>query len=64
VFSISIALLGGVIWSKWGYQMVFVLGAGIALVNLVSVQFMRLPGANTGQRAVEPPERIASSAGA
>lgn len=43
VFSIAIALLGGVIWAKWGYQMVFVLGAAIALVNLVSVQFIRIP---------------------
>jgi predicted MFS family arabinose efflux permease len=41
VFSIAIALIGGVIWTQCGYQMVFVLGAGIALVNLVSVQFIK-----------------------
>ena len=64
VFSITIALLGGVIWSKWGYQMVFVLGAGIALVNLVSVQFMRIPETNADQLAAKPPNRIVSSAGA
>jgi predicted MFS family arabinose efflux permease len=64
VFSITIALLGGVIWSEWGYQMVFVLGAGIALVNLVSVQFIRTPKATTDQHTAEPPRRIASSAGA
>ncbi len=51
VFSITIALLGGVIWSKWGYEMVFVMGAGIALVNLVSVQFINsLKDAPTGPR--------------
>jgi predicted MFS family arabinose efflux permease len=64
VFSITIALLGGLIWSKWGYQMVFVLGAGIALVNLVSVQFIRIPESTANQRAAQPPDPIASSAGA
>jgi len=64
VFSITIALLGGVIWSKWGYQMVFVLGAGIALVNFVSVQFIRIPEPHTEQHAAETPNRIASPAGA
>jgi predicted MFS family arabinose efflux permease len=43
VFSITIALVGGVIWARWGYQLVFVLGAGVALVNLVSAQFIRIP---------------------
>jgi predicted MFS family arabinose efflux permease len=62
VFSITIALVGGVIWTKWGYQMVFVLGAGIALVNLVSVQFIRIPEANTGFLAAALPERFISPA--
>jgi predicted MFS family arabinose efflux permease len=43
IFSISIALLGGVIWSKWGYQVVFLFGAGIAVVNLVSALFIKIP---------------------
>jgi predicted MFS family arabinose efflux permease len=63
VFSITIALLGGVIWSKWGYQMVFVLGAGIALVNFVSVQFIHLPEANAKPHTADSPNRIASPAG-
>jgi predicted MFS family arabinose efflux permease len=46
VFSISIALIGGIVWTHWGYQMVFILGAGIALGNLVSVQFIRMPRIN------------------
>ncbi len=42
-FSITIALLGGIIWAKWGYRTVFMCGAGIALVNLVSARFIRIP---------------------
>jgi predicted MFS family arabinose efflux permease len=44
VFSITVALLGGVVWAAWGYQAVFVAGAGIALVNLASARFIRVPG--------------------
>jgi predicted MFS family arabinose efflux permease len=36
VFSISVALIGGFIWVKWGYQYVFLLGAIIAVVNTFS----------------------------
>lgn len=36
IFSISVALAGGVIWVKWGYQYVFLLGAAIALLNFFS----------------------------
>lgn len=36
VFSISVALLGGFIWIKWGYQYVFLMGAVIAIVNTFS----------------------------
>lgn len=36
VFSISVALLGGLIWIKWGYQYVFLLGAAIAALNFFS----------------------------
>jgi predicted MFS family arabinose efflux permease len=45
IFSISIALTGGVIWAKWGYQMVFLAGSAIALVNLVSAFFITTPAA-------------------
>ena len=44
IFSITVALTGGIIWAKWGYQKVFLLGAGIAVVNLISVQFIRIKG--------------------
>ncbi|MFZ2419145.1 MAG: MFS transporter [Smithellaceae bacterium] len=36
IFSISVALLGGLIWVKWGYQYVFLLGAAIAVLNFFS----------------------------
>ncbi len=43
IFSITVALIGGLIWSKFGYQSVFLLGAGIAAVNLISAFFITLP---------------------
>lgn len=43
VFSISVALLGGLLWSMVGYQAVFMLGCGIAVVNLLSASRIRLP---------------------
>jgi len=45
VFSISIALAGGIIWSKWGYQTVFIGGVIIALINLISASFIKTPAA-------------------
>jgi predicted MFS family arabinose efflux permease len=44
IFSIAIALAGGLIWATWGYQMVFLGGAVIAVVNLISAFFIKLPG--------------------
>lgn len=35
-FSITLALLGGVIWIEWGYQYVFLLGVIIAMINTFS----------------------------
>jgi predicted MFS family arabinose efflux permease len=45
VFSISIALIAGTIWSAFGYQYVFLLGAVIAGANLVAALRINLPGA-------------------
>lgn len=44
IFSISIALISGLIWAKLGYQYVFLLGAVIAVVNLISASRIRIPG--------------------
>jgi predicted MFS family arabinose efflux permease len=46
-FSISIALIGGLIWSKFGYQYVFLLGVFIALANLVAATKIRIPSPGT-----------------
>jgi len=52
LFSISIALLGGVLWNSFGYSVVFLMGGGIALLNLISARFIRIP--------IEPPRSMAS----
>jgi predicted MFS family arabinose efflux permease len=44
-FSIVIALTGGVMWARFGFQAVFLFGGGIAVLNLVSAFFIRVPGA-------------------
>ena len=36
IFSISVALVGGLIWVTWGYQFVFLMGAVIAVINFFS----------------------------
>jgi predicted MFS family arabinose efflux permease len=43
VFSISIALLGGVIWNAFGYQYVFMMGVVIAAINIFAASSIRLP---------------------
>jgi len=40
-FSISVAIIGGFIWIKWGYQYVFLLGAIIAVINFFSALRVR-----------------------
>jgi predicted MFS family arabinose efflux permease len=43
IFSISAALVGGLIWSTFGFQYVFLMGAGIALINLFAALRVRIP---------------------
>lgn len=43
VFSISVALLGGAIWNAWGYQYVFLMGVGIAILNFFAAIRVRVP---------------------
>lgn len=43
VFSITIALFGGIIWNAIGYQAVFLIGALIAVINLLSVRCIKTP---------------------
>jgi predicted MFS family arabinose efflux permease len=44
VFSISLALLGGVIWKAFGFQYVFLLGIVIAALSFVAAGRVRVPG--------------------
>jgi predicted MFS family arabinose efflux permease len=44
IFSISIALLGGVIWNVFGFQYVFLLGILIAALSFVASSAIRIPG--------------------
>ena len=43
LFSICIALLGGVIWSAFGYQYVFLAGTVIAALNFIFAARIRIP---------------------
>jgi predicted MFS family arabinose efflux permease len=43
IFSISIALLGGLIWNAFGFQYVFALGAVIAVINFFAAMQIRIP---------------------
>ncbi len=43
IFSIAIALLGGLIWNKFGFQYVFLMGVGIAILNFFAARQIRLP---------------------
>ena len=42
-FSMLVALLGGLIWNAFGFQYVFLLGVGIALINFVVAMQVRVP---------------------
>lgn len=43
VFSITIALIGGLIWNTFGFQWVFVMGALVSLVNFFAASRIRIP---------------------
>ena len=45
VFSISAALLGGLIWNAFGFQYVFLMGVVIAFISLVLALQVRIPEA-------------------
>ena len=42
VFSITAALVGGVIWNAFGFQYVFLMGAGLAVINFFTALRVRL----------------------
>ena len=43
VFSMTVALLGGLIWNRFGFQYVFLLGAFIAFGNFLAAMQVRVP---------------------
>jgi predicted MFS family arabinose efflux permease len=47
IFSISVALLGGVIWNAFGFQYVFLMGVFIALSNFITVLQIHIPKQDT-----------------
>ncbi len=51
VFSISAALLGGLIWSAFGFQYVFLMGTAIAVLNLIAALQVRIPASASSQSA-------------
>jgi predicted MFS family arabinose efflux permease len=51
IFSIGIALIGGVIWNKLGYQYVFMIGVLIAIINFVAAGRIRIPAVIPTPRA-------------
>lgn len=43
VFSISAALVGGLIWNQFGFQYVVLMGAGLAVINFFTALQVRIP---------------------
>lgn len=42
IFSISVALIGGAIWNQFGFQYVFLMGAGIAVINFFAAMQVKV----------------------
>jgi len=55
VFSISVALLGGVIWNNFGFQYVFLLGMLIAMVNFMVARRIVIPKPSLTEKPVPQP---------
>jgi predicted MFS family arabinose efflux permease len=43
IFSIAVALLGGLIWNRFGFQYVFLMGVFIAVINFFTALQVRVP---------------------
>jgi predicted PurR-regulated permease PerM len=43
IFSITVALVGGAIWSAFGFQYVFLMGIVIAVINFFTALRVRVP---------------------
>jgi predicted MFS family arabinose efflux permease len=58
VFSISAALLGGVVWNVFGFQYVFLFGAVIAVINFFTALRVRTPQKVEVIRVANQPQRV------
>jgi predicted MFS family arabinose efflux permease len=56
IFSITGAIIGGIIWSRFGYQYVFLMGMGIALVNVFIAWQVKIPSPSEMGNAVVNPD--------
>jgi MFS family permease len=52
-FSISVALIGGFIWNQFGFQYVFLMGAGIAVINFFAAMQVKVPKKEVAVEALE-----------
>jgi predicted MFS family arabinose efflux permease len=55
IFSISAAIVGGIIWTRYGYQYVFLFGMGIAVANLIAALQVKLPDEADTEIAIKIP---------
>jgi hypothetical protein len=53
LFSISVALIGGVIWNRFGFQYVFLFGVLIAVVNFFATLRIKIPTQKAGALLAE-----------
>ena len=57
-FSIGVALIGGVIWNKLGFQYVFLFGVFIAVLNFFTAMRVRVPNKKTPTGAIPDPVQL------
>lgn len=55
VFSISVALLGGLVWNKFGFQYVFLMGVVIAIINFFVASRVKVPPMVVTDAPLTPP---------
>ena len=55
VFSISVALLGGLVWNKFGFQYVFLMGVVIAIINFFVASRVKVPPVVVTDAPLTPP---------
>ena len=57
-FSIGVALIGGVIWNKLGFQYVFLFGVFIAIINFFTAMRVRVPKKEMPGNALPAPVEL------